>query len=137
MQLTRFDRWLQEKFVLETHIYTLRPPESIPFGIRKVEIPDNPGSRYKHLYVAKSEKSANLFLAELKANGQMYTTQIVDRQSWYVPLVAPKNKSLTWWLFSTVIIAFLVFSGMILVKNLTEDDVFRKNFFEAIQILKG
>ncbi len=27
MQLTRFDRWLREKFVYETHIQTLRPAD--------------------------------------------------------------------------------------------------------------
>ena len=28
MQLTKFDRWLREKFIYQTHIYTMRLPES-------------------------------------------------------------------------------------------------------------
>ena len=52
MQLTRFDRWLREKFVYETHIQTLRSPDSIPAGMRAEELPDAPGRRYKHLFVA-------------------------------------------------------------------------------------
>jgi len=44
MQLTRFDRWLREKYVYETHIHTLRPPESLPAGIQTREIPDVPAS---------------------------------------------------------------------------------------------
>ena len=56
MQLTRFDRWLREKFVYETHIQTLRPPESVPAGIRIVELPDAPGKRFKHLFVARNSR---------------------------------------------------------------------------------
>lgn len=137
MQLTRFDRWLREKYVYETHIHTLRPPESIPRGIRTVEIPDVPGKRYKHLYVAGSSRLADELIDELKANSQMYTTQIVDRKSWYVPFIAPKNKSITWWLISCVVITISVFSGLIYLKGLTEDPEFRKNFMDALKLLKS
>jgi hypothetical protein len=137
MQLTHFDRWLREKYVYETHIHTLRPPESIPKGIRKVEIPDVPGKRYKHLFVADSSKLADELIQELKANGQMYTTQIVDSKSWYVPFIAPKNKSVTWWLISSVVITICVFSALIYIKGLTEDPTFRKNFMEALQLLRS
>ena len=84
MQLTRFDRWLREKYVYETHIQTLRPPKSLPDGIRTVEIPDVPGKRYKHLFVAGSSKLADELIAQLRENSQMYTTQIVDRDAWFV-----------------------------------------------------
>jgi hypothetical protein len=137
MQLTRFDRWLREKYVYETHIHTLRPPESLPHGIRAVEIPDVPGKRYKHLYVAGSSRLADALIEELKANSQMYTTQVVDRKSWYVPFIAPKNKSVTWWLISCVVITLAVFSGLIYLKTLTEDAEFRKNFMEALKLLKS
>ena len=137
MQLTRFDRWLREKFVYETHIQTLRPPESIPSGVMAVDLPDVPGKRYKHLFVAGSSKLADELILSLKKDGQMYTTQVVDRKSWYIPLIAPKDKSITWWLLSVVIFTIAAFSGLIYIKGLTEDPEFRKNFMEAIQILKG
>jgi hypothetical protein len=137
MQLTRFDRWLREKYVYETHIHTLRPPESIPKGIQTVEIPDVPGKRYKHLYVAGSSRLADELIEELKANSQMYTTQVVDRKSWYVPFIAPKNKSVTWWLISSVVITLSVFTGLIYLKGLTEDAEFRKNFMDALKLLKS
>ncbi len=137
MQLTRFDRWLREKYVYETHIHTLRPPESIPHGVRTVEIPDVPGKRYKHLYVAGSSRLADELIEELKANSQMYTTQIVDRKSWYVPFIAPKNKSVTWWLISSIVITLSVFTGLIYLKGLTEDAEFRKNFMDALKLLKS
>jgi hypothetical protein len=136
MQLTRFDRWLREKYVYETHIHTLRPPESLPIGIRTVEIPNVPGKRYKHLYVASSSKLADALIAQLKENSQMYTTQIVDRKAWFVPIIAPKNKSLTWWLFSAVIIAVSSFYALIYLKSFVEDPEFRKNFMDAVKLFK-
>lgn len=137
MQLTRFDRWLREKFVYEYHIQTLRPPESIPPGIRAVELSDGPGKRYKHLYIAKSHKAADTLIHQLKANNQMYTSQVMDRDVWYASFVAPKEKSVTWWLISTTVITTSVIFALIYLKGLVEDPDFRKNFFEAIKVLKG
>lgn len=137
MQLTRFDRWLREKFVYETHIHTLRMPESIPAGIRAVELPEVPGKRYKHLFVAKSSKAADELILQLKEASQMYTTQIVDSEAWYVRFIAPKEKSPTWWLFSTSLIIVAVFFTILYIKGLTDDPEFRKNLMEAIEIMKG
>jgi hypothetical protein len=137
MQLTRFDRWLREKFVYETHIHTLRPPETIPAGIRVEELPDVPGKRYKHLFVAASSKAADELILQLKENSQMYTTQIVDRNAWYVPFIAPKEKSVTWWLFSAFVITTSVFFILLYVKSLVQDPEFRENFMEALKLLKG
>lgn len=137
MQLTRFDRWLREKFVYETHIQTLRPPEAVPAGVRIVDLPDVPGKRYKHLFVAGSSRLADELIGHLKENGQMYTTQVVDRDAWYVPFLAPKDKSVTWWLVSVVVISTSVFFVLLYVKGLTADPEFRKNFADALKLLKG
>ena len=67
MQLTRFDRWLREKYVYETHIHTLRPPESLPAGIQTRNIPDVPGKRYKHLFVASRSRDADRRTADVDA----------------------------------------------------------------------
>jgi hypothetical protein len=137
MQLTRFDRWLREKYVYETHIHTLRPPESLPKGVRAVEIPDVPGARYKYLFVTSRSKGADELIQQLKQASQMYTTQIVDRKDWYVPILAPKDKSVTWWLFSTAIILVCVFYALVYLKSFIEDPVFRKNFMEAVKLFKS
>lgn len=134
MQLTRFDRWLREKYVYETHIHTLRLPESLPAGIQARDIPDVPGKRYKHLFVASRSSDANQLINQLRENSQMYTTQIVDRSVWYVPFIAPKNKSVTWWLFSLVIILISVFLVLTYLKTLAEDPIFQKNFMEALKL---
>ena len=137
MQLTRFDRWLRAKFVYVTQIQTLSYPENIPPGIRFMEQPDPPGKRYKHLFIASSEKAANQFIDQLKENSQMYTTQVVDKDAWYVPFIAPKDKSLTWWMFSTTLFAIAAFFILLYLKGLVQDPEFRANFAEAIEIMKG
>jgi hypothetical protein len=137
MQLTRFDRWLREKFVYETHIHTLRVAESLPKGVRSVELPEVPGKRYKHLYIASSSPAADALIAKLREDSQMYTTQIVDKAAWYVPLIAPKDKSLSWWLFSVVCMTIAGAAIVVYVKGLMDDPAFQKNFADAIKIMKG
>ncbi len=137
MQLTRFDRWLRKKFVYEIHVETLRPLESIPARIRVVDLPDTPGRRYKHLYVSTNNDAMDALIRQLKENNQMYTTQIVNRDAWFVPFIAPKGKSLTWWLFSMSVITICVFFALFYLKGLVEDPEFRKNFMDALEFLKG
>jgi hypothetical protein len=137
MQLTRFDRWLREMFVYETHIQTLRPVEEVPRGVRQIDLPETPGRRFKHLYIAPNSKDADRLIASLKENSQMYQTSIVDKDAWYVPLVAPKEKSVTWWLFSVLFFTVASFVVLLYLKTLVQDPEFRKNFAEAIEILKG
>ena len=137
MQLTRFDRWLRVKFVYELHIHTLRPPESIPCGIRVVDLHDTFDTRYKHHYIASSDKAANTLIQQLKDNNQMYTTKIVDRHAWYTPFIAPKEKSVTWWIFSLIVILISVYFALIYIKSFVDDPEFRKNFMEAMKLFKG
>jgi cadmium resistance protein CadD (predicted permease) len=136
MQLTRFDRWLREKFVYETQINTLSAVDSLPSGIRTVKKPNLAGRRYNYLYVAKSSKAADHFLSQLKDNNQMYTTQVVDKNAWYVPFFAPKNKSVTWWIISTVIILIALFCLLFYLNLLRNDPVFMKNFMETLELFK-
>ena len=137
MQLTRFDRWLREKFVYELHIQTLRPPEFLPRGIRAMDLPEVPGRRYRHLYIIRNNQAADEFVRTLKENNQMYSAQIADREAWYVPFIAPKEKSLTWWLFSTAVIMVAAFFALLYIKGLAQDPEFRQNFTEALELLKG
>ena len=137
MQLTRFDRWLREKFVYETHIHTLRPPESVPKGIRVIQQPEVPGKRYKHLFVAGSTKLADQLIDQLKQNSQMYTTHVVDRTAWYIPFIAPKNRSVSWWIITAILFMISAFFVLTYLQSLIQNPAFRKNFSEALEILKG
>lgn len=100
MQLTRFDRWLREVFVYEIHVRTLRPADSLPKGIRSVDLPESPLQRYRHLYIARKSSDADILIKQLRDNTQMFTTEIVERNTWYKPLIAPAHKSFTWRILS-------------------------------------
>ena len=137
MQLTRFDRWLRENFAYETHIKTLRPPESVPKGIRAIQLPDVPGVRHKHLFIARSTRSADEFISSLKDANLMFFTSVEDRTSWLARFVAPKNKSITWqfvWLvFASISLYFI---GTALYALLSQPDV-QKMILEAIEVFKN
>ncbi|MGD7653492.1 MAG: hypothetical protein ACQCXQ_09785 [Verrucomicrobiales bacterium] len=137
MQLTRFDRWLRETFVYETHIRTLRPPEFIPAGILVVELPETPGQRYNHLFIARSSKAADALIRQLKESSQMYKTQVVDRKTWLTPIVAPKHKSVTWWIVSAIVFSISAVFIFSYLKNLLADPELRQNISEALQIIQG
>jgi hypothetical protein len=137
MQLTRFDRWLRETYVYETHIRTLRPPESLPKGIRSIDSPEISGNRYKHLYIARNNHAADELIAQLRENCQMHTTQIVDRKTWLAPFLAPKDKSVSWWLFSAVLISVSLCFTLIYLKGFVDDPEFRRNFADALKLFKS
>jgi hypothetical protein len=136
MQLTRFDRWLLESFVQETHIYTLSPPEHLPRGIKDVPLADTPGRRFQHHYVARSESAANRLITTLRQNGQMFSTQVVDRQSWYTPFIAPKGKSVTWRVVWIILTCIGLFYATMFLRHLLTDPDFIENVKDAIKILK-
>lgn len=137
MQLTRFDRWLRVKFVYETHIHTLSQPETLPRGVRSLPPSERPGQQYKFHYITTNSKAADALISQLKENAQMYTTRIVDRNAWYVPFIAPKDKSFTWRLVSAVLSVSSAFYILHFVKGLIESPEFQKNFAEALKILQG
>ena len=137
MQLTRFDRWLREKFAYETHIQTLRLPDQIPPGIKVVDLPDIPGKRYKHLLIARKTKDAEALIAILRENSQMYSTQIIERDTWLAKIAAPEEKSLTWWSISWIIILTGSFYAIMYVVGLLRDPEMQENLKGAIEILKG
>lgn len=137
MQLTRFDRWLREKFVHETHIYSLRPPQFVPPKIRADDLPEKPGVRFKHRYIARDTKTADALINNLKENNQMFTTRVVDRKDWYVKFLAPQHRSVTWWCAWLVlfILGAFVIGGAL--RSLWLNPTFRENFDDAIRILQG
>ena len=138
MQLTRFDRWLREKFVHEIHVYSLRPPEIVPRGVRSEDLPEAAGRTYRHRYIARSSKAADALIGSFKEHNQMFTTRVVDRKGWYIPLVAPKdNKSVTWWCAWVMVSAMAAFVATNAVRALWSNPKFRENFAEALEIMQG
>jgi hypothetical protein len=136
MQLTPFDRWLLEVFVYETHIQTLSPAESIPKGIRAVELPDSPMQRYRYLYIARKSSDAEVLIQQLRENTQMFATEIVERKNWYNPIIAPKDKSFTWRVLSTAVMVSSTVAISIWVYGLIKNPDVRaaaENWMELIK----
>jgi len=137
MQLTRFDRWLRERFVLETHIYTLRPSAGLPSGIRHELMPETAASKYRHRYIARHSKQADALINRLKEDNQMFTTRVVERQAWFVPFLAPKDKSVTWWITWKVVATVAIFFTLSWVKSLWDNPQIRTHLIDAMKVLKN
>lgn len=137
MQLTRLDRYIRARFVYETHIYTLRLPASIPAGAIAEELPDVPGRKFRHRFILRSDKAVSALISELRDGNQMFTTRVVDREAWYVPLLAPNGKSVTWWLIWAGVTAAIVFGLVFLGKMFWSNPEVRKNVAEALKLFQS
>lgn len=137
MQLTRFDRWLREKFVHETHIYSLRPPEHIPKHTKVTELPDEPGRKYRYRFIPKNNKAMDALIHSLNEHNQMYTTRIIDRKTWITRIVAREDKSFTWWCVWVVFTAVGVAGLYRIVVIAWNNETFRENLRGAIETFKG
>lgn len=136
MQLTRFDRWLRETFVYQTKIMTLRPPPALPRGIRELPFPERPGRRYKHLFLANNAKTADQFIQLLQAENQQFQTLVTERETWFVPLLSPRNKSVTWWLVSTFGFLSLIGSVIYWLIRLLQNPEIRQNLLDALELIR-
>lgn len=137
MQLTRIDRWLREQFVYETHIFTLRTPPHLPAGIIAQDVPDNPGHAYRHRFIARNPKLADQLIEALKNNNQMFATRVVDRTDWYVPLIAPKDKSLVYWLLWVAISVGAAYTLVAAARAVWSNPQMRENILDAIKLFQG
>jgi hypothetical protein len=136
MQLTRLDRYLRERFVYETHVYTLRLPESIPAGAIAEELPETPGRKFRHRFILRNDKAVGALIESLRNGNQMFTTRVVDREAWYVPLLAPKGKSVTWWLIWAAVSAAGIFGLVCVARVAWANEELRRNVAEALQLFK-
>lgn len=137
MQLTPLDRWLREKFSYETHIQVLRLPESIPRSIKVVELPDIPGRRFQYLLVGQKNEHINKLIDELKECGQMYHIQVIERDSMLGKLCNPKERSITWFIISwIVIIIFFSVVGYWVAQILKNPEI-QKHIQDSIRMIKG
>lgn len=137
MQLTRIDHWLKTTFVYETHILTLRPAEKTPRRMRRIDLEEKPGRRFKHLYITGSAKVAASFLENLKQNNQMFSTKVVDKEGWWVEIIAPEGKSPTWYVVSVFILMAALAPVLIWIRSLTRDPEFMENLRGALEVIKG
>lgn len=134
MQLTRFDRWLREKFTQETHILTMRPAAVLPASVRAYQMPQGSGQVYQHRYVTRSERSARDLIRILQEHNQMYATQVVSRKVWYARFIAPEGRSFTWQLFSRILIGIGTASLVTWLLKLWSNPELRAHFVDAFNL---
>ncbi|QQL44488.1 hypothetical protein [Sulfuriroseicoccus oceanibius] len=80
MQQTKFDRWLQSRYVNETLVITVRQPPYVPKGIVVEELPQSLNNRYRYQMVISDAKELDKILTELKKLSQTYTTRVRQRK---------------------------------------------------------
>lgn len=136
MQLTRFDRWLRETFVYEMHVRTLRPAPIVPPRVRAVDLPESPMQRYRHLYIARKNEDADILINALRDNGQMFASEVVERNKWYQPIIAPEHKSFTWSLISMVATISTVVSVVLFVRHLLSKPEVQQGIQHALELTR-
>ncbi len=123
MQLTKFDHWLKQRFIYETHIFTLRlPEEGLGRGVEVQEVEQNKGGDYRHRLIIKNNKLAENLITELRQKQIMHATRIVEGKNWYNKHLSPgRGKSFTYqWVvrfFGLVIACFGAWGIFLLTQN--------------------
>ena len=66
MQITQFDRWLRERLIYRTHIYTMRLPESgVPSQVLVEELEQSPSRRYRYRLIVNAKRDVEALLDEI------------------------------------------------------------------------
>ncbi len=125
MQLTKLDRWLKERFIYETHVFTMRLPEqALPRGVRIKNIDSQKARDYQYKLVIKNNKLADEVVAILKQNKLIYSTHIVEGNHWYNQRIAPKGKSFTYqWILRFLALILFGIAGWGLFQILDNPEV--------------
>ena len=90
MQQTKLDHWLKQRFIYETHIFTLRlPEEGLGRGVEVQEVEQNKSGDYRHRLVIRNNKLAESLIAELRQRQIMHATHIIEGNNWYNKHLAP------------------------------------------------
>jgi hypothetical protein len=138
MQLTKLDRWLKERFIYETHIFTLRLPErELPSGVRVEDIEQNKGGDYRHRIMIKDNGIAQNMMQLLKEDHIMHAVHVVEGKNWYNQRIAPEGKSFTYmWIFRFISL-IMVCAGAYGVFKLSQNEELRKTIMDTIEEIKS
>jgi hypothetical protein len=135
MQLTKFDRWLRERFIYRTHIYTMRMPEAgIPSTVMVEELEDSPTRKFRFRMVANADHDVAAVLTALREGNQMFATRIVETNPWYRSIIAPEGKSfffrIVWITIALIGLAVVI----ILALRVMADETLMKQLKESLNL---
>lgn len=132
--LTPVDHWLRERFLLQTHVYTLRLPDKLPRGIKARQLPEGPSNKYRYRLVSNTNGATNRLVKKLEEAGMMFKTQVVEKKTVLKPIIAPKGGSILLSVFWVVSLMGLTFGSLKMFKTLTSNEEFMENFRGAVAI---
>lgn len=89
--MTRFDRWLREKLIYQTHIYCNRLPEDVPRDVRVEKTEDSSERKYRYRLIPKNETVVNKLMEIFRSMDEFVSPQIVEIHPWYRGLLIPKT----------------------------------------------
>lgn len=137
MQLTQFDRWLREKFIYRTHIYTMRLPESgVPSQVLIEELEESPTRRYRYRLIVNARRDLEILLAVLRKGNQMFATRIVEGNPWYKSIIAPEGKSFFFRLFWWAVVIVVAFTVLILGYAVITNEGLKTEIIESLDLLR-
>lgn len=106
MQQTKFDRWLKERFVRETHVFCLSEPPWVPPRVVLEPMEVNLRNRFRYRMVIRSRRHLDQALAALKDQNQTFATRVESRAVWYRRFLDdPRGGSVTFRLLWIALVA--------------------------------
>ena len=109
MQQTRLDRWLKEKFVMETHVLSLSAPPWIPPGTKLESLEVGIKNRFRYKMVIRKRSDLEKALQSLSDANQTFVTRIESRKVWCRSLFDdPLGRSFTFRVLGLVFLAAIV-----------------------------
>lgn len=135
MQLTSFDRWLRKRFLYETHVRTLRPAEVVPKRIKVINLEESALSRYRHLYVGRRGEDIDELIRHLNSNTQTFSTDVVERKAWYLPIITPEGKSFTWSMISLFLTVAVSATVILWVGKTLQNPKVREGIQQALDLM--
>jgi len=138
MQLTKLDRWLKERFIYETHIFTLRLPErELPSGVRVEDVEQNKGGDYRYRIMIKDNEIAENVTRMLKEDHIMHAVHVVEGGNWYNQRIAPEGKSFTYRWILRFFSLIMVCAGAYGAFKLSQNEELRSTIMDTIEELKS
>lgn len=114
MQQTKLDRWLQNTFVNETLIMTVREPPVIPKGIKLLDLPQSLNSNFRYKMIVRKQQDVDAILNALKKNSQTFTTRVQHRPGLAARYFSnPSGKSFSINLLGAFLGALFMFTAVI------------------------
>ena len=138
MQLTQIDRWLRERFIYQTHVYTMRLPESGLSGqVTVEELEESPSRRYRYRLIVNAKRDLESLLTALRSGNQMFVTRIVETDPWYRPIIAPRGKSFFFRTFWWTVIAGFAVTALGLGYRIHSDEGLKTEIMQSVDTLLG